>query len=245
MEGQRLVPGPEDAAVCGSEEVVGGWRLRRDGRARIEMSGDRMLLCMGPSEALYYSNAEVSDGGFDRLPHRRGVLEVTARLTGLHHGSAGWGFWNYSMRIDGSYPIWFIYLNAPGPYPLKGLWAQTGNLFTPVTILDPGGIMDRLQRLLARLHLAPVIRLTRLSPSLPGLDPTEPHRYRVEWRDGAARFYVDDRLVASHPARSLEARVDIWIDNAVYLPRRGDPAKVYRHVTMANRAETCLEITGS
>jgi hypothetical protein len=47
---------------------------------------------MGPTEALYYSNAEVSDGEFENLPWVRGVLETRLRFTGLHYGSAGFGF---------------------------------------------------------------------------------------------------------------------------------------------------------
>jgi len=232
--------------VCGEEVASGQWRLRRNGVARIEFRDHVMRLCMGPTEALYYSNAEVSDGGFDELPHSSGVLEVNARLTRLHHGSAGWGFWNYSMRIDMSYPVWFIYLGAPGPYLLHGFFAQTGSVFTPIVLMHRGGserLYFRLVAVLTRLRLPVVpIRITSTKPVMPGLDLTKPHNYRIEWRRGEAKYYIDGELVAKHPAKQLQSRVDIWIDNAVYEPRRGDPARVYRHVTMENREETCLEI---
>ncbi len=245
MAGRSGVPG---SIVFGEEVSSGPWRLRRNGVARIEFRDNVMRLCMGPTEALYYSNAEVSDGGFDYLPHSSGVLEVNARLTRMHFGSAGWGFWNYSMRIDESYPVWFIYLYTPGPYLLKGFFAQTGGLFTPITLYHRGGrekLYYRLVSILSRIGLGFVpIRISPSRPVLPGFDVTRPHNYRVEWRQGVARYYIDGRLVAEHSARQLQARVDIWIDNAVYTPRRGDPARVYRHVTMENRAEACLEIIG-
>ena len=231
----------EPRCGCGEERVVGGWRLRRDGVARIETGPGRVLLCVGPSEALIYSNAEVSDGGFDQLPHSGGVLELRARLSRLHWGSAGWGFWNYSMLVDASNPVWFIYLNAPGPYPLKGLFAQSGRFFRPIRLLG-GGLGDRLRRLLLRLPGAPV-RLVG-GEALPGLELGEPHLYRVEWRPGRAVFSVDGRVVAELPASGGRARVDIWIDNVVYAPLRGDPGRVYRHFTMELREEACLEVLG-
>ena len=229
------------AAECGVEEEVAGWRLRRNGFARIETGAGIARLCMGPSEALYYSNAEISDGGFGELPHRGGVLELKVRLTGLHSGSAGWGFWNYSMRVDRSNPVWFIYLNAPGPYPLKGLFAQSGRYFAPIVLFQPVTLPWLLGRLLP--PLAP-IRIVARSPSRPGLDLASPHVYRVEWRSNRAVFMIDGEEVAVLPAEQTPARVDIWIDNAVFLPRRGDPGMVYRHVTLENTEETCLEVLG-
>jgi hypothetical protein len=32
------------------------------------------------------------------------------------------------------------------------------------------------------------------------------------------------------------------MDNAVFMPFRGDAGKVYRHVTQENRIRTCLEV---
>ncbi len=245
MAGHSSVPG---SIVFGEEVSSGPWRLRRNGVSRIEFRDNIMRLCMGPTEALYYSNAEVSDGGFDYLPHSSGVLEVNARLTGMHFGSAGWGFWNYSMRIDESYPVWFIYLYTPGPYLLKGFFAQTGSLFTPIVLYHRGGYEKLYYRLVALLSAVGLgilpIRIRPRQPVLPSLDVTKPHNYRVEWRQGTARYYIDGKLVAEHEARQLQARVDIWIDNAVYAPKRGDPGLVYRHITMENRGEACLEIIG-
>ncbi len=242
----QLGEGVGASAVAGGivyeeEQRRGRWRLRRNGAARIESEKGVLRLCMGPTEALHYSNAELSDGGFDELPHTQGVLELRARFTRLHYGSAGWGFWNYSMRVDESYPVWFIYLNAPGPYPLKGLFAQVGNKFHPVRLLAP---LTGYYFVLKLFPWAAPIRIASRKPSLQDLDLTEPHLYRVEWRGGKARFTVDGRLVAEMEAKHLPARVDMWIDNAVYQPSRRDPAMVYRHVTMENREEACIEITG-
>jgi len=228
-------------AECGVEEEIGGWRLRRNGYARIETGSGVARLCMGPTEALYYSNAEISDGGFGELPHRGGVLELRVRLTRLHSGSAGWGFWNYSMRVDRSNPVWFIYLNAPGPYPLKGFFAQSGHYFAPIVLYSPVTSLWLLSRVLP--FAAPVRVVTR-RPLRPGLDLTVPHVYRIEWRKGRAVFMVDGERVAELPAEQTPARVDIWIDNAVFTPRRRDPGMVYRHVTLENDTEACLEVLG-
>lgn len=45
---------------------------------------------MGPTEALYYSNAEIADGVFDDLPRRFKNFKARVRLLGNHYGSAGW-----------------------------------------------------------------------------------------------------------------------------------------------------------
>ena len=44
---------------------------------------------MGPTEALYYSNAEISDGDYKNLKWMRRNLEFKARLVRDHYGSAG------------------------------------------------------------------------------------------------------------------------------------------------------------
>jgi len=44
---------------------------------------------MGPTEALYYSNAEIADGLFDDLPWMFKTFEAKVRLIGKHYGSAG------------------------------------------------------------------------------------------------------------------------------------------------------------
>jgi len=44
------------------------------------------------------------------------------------------------------------------------------------------------------------------------------------------------------PFKEERARADVWIDNAVYEIRKGDPAGVYRHATQENRKKAFLEL---
>jgi hypothetical protein len=64
------------------------WGYRRDNFAGFEHEGSVLRLWVGPTEALYYSNAELSDGEFDNLPWVRKTFEAKVRLSGLHYGSA-------------------------------------------------------------------------------------------------------------------------------------------------------------
>jgi hypothetical protein len=214
-------------------------RLRRDGFAAVEIAEGVARLCTGPSEALYYSNAEIADGEFDDLPWEPPVaLEARARMTGLHYGSMGIGFWNHSMILGVSNPVWFIYLKARGRYPLQGFFAQSGTYFSPI---DSWGNL-KLWKLVSTIAkpLAP-INIVSTKPSIPGIDLTEWHTYKVEYLGDNARFTIDGKQVATLPAKPAKTRADAWIDNAVFLPGR-DPGRVYRHVTQEIREKTCLLI---
>ncbi len=216
-----------------------GMRLRRDGFSRIEIRDNMAVLCTGPSEALYYSNAEIADGEFNNLLWKPPVaLEARARVTGLHYGSMGIGFWNHSMVLGVSNPVWFIYLKARGTYPLQGFFAQSATYFAPIA--SWGNLkLWKLASTIAR-PLVP-ISIVSTKPRLPGIDLREWHVYRVEYLESKAVFFVDGEQVASLPAKPTETRADAWIDNAVFLPGR-DPGRVYRHITQENRDETCLLI---
>ena len=227
----------------GFESIGTGWRGRVDGFAGIEARGGVLVLWMGPSEALYYSNAEVSDGGFNDLPWISGDLTVEARLDKQHYGSAGWGFWNYSMVIGESLPVWFIYLRARSPsYPLNGFYVQTGNILTPIKLFGKPPLMLHLG---ARLipWLLPV-KLTSLNPVIQDLDLGDYHVYRVRLDRGVAEYFIDDKQVAKHPLRpgGTRFRIDLWIDNAVFTPLKNDYARVYRHVTHENRSRGSLMV---
>jgi len=220
------------------------WIWRTDGISSIVVSDSILRLCMGPTEALYYSNAEVSDGDFNSLKRSCGVLTIKARFCGdgyPHFGSAGFGFWNYSMRIDLSYPIWFIYLRSVSTrYPLQGFFIQVGEKFLPVTLFRS----LKVYRLLLRLFpfVAP-IKILQDKPLLPDIDLTKWHEYEISWYERFTVFSIDGNVIAEVPTKYRgRARIDIWIDNAVFQPLKNDPAMVYRHVTHENRARTCIEI---
>ncbi len=227
----------------------GAWLWRVDGRARFDMGGSVLKACVGPTEALYYSNAELTDGEFEGLRWVEGVLKVKARFTGLdtHFGSAGFGFWNHSMRVDESFPAWFILLKPYGRYPLQGLFAQLGNVFTPIKLFKP---LSLYKALLTLIPFAAPIRIASSREAAPDLSLSEWVEYAVAWEGGRAEFMVGGDVVAElrvaddvvRRASPLRCRIDLWIDNAVFQPVRGDAGRVFRHVTQEVRRESCVEV---
>ncbi len=224
-------------------EKFGYWEWRIDNFAGFTVENSVLRLWMGPSEALYYSNAEISDGSFDDLPWSFKNLEVKARLEGKHYGSAGFGFWNHTMVIDRCVPIWFIYLRARGKYPLQGFFIQVANVFIPIKLFEGSRLFRTvyyLSKISARLT---GIKVLTPKPVMQDLDLSKWHTYRIEW-DKEVKFYIDGELVGRIPFvwGNVKARVDAWIDNAVYEVRKGDPGFVYRHATQENRYRTWLDI---
>lgn len=216
------------------------WRWRVDNFASIKVRDGILEMCVGPTEALYYSNAEIADGEFDDLPWVRGSMEARLRFTELHYGSAGFGFWNHSMRVDTSYPAWFIYLRAYGPYPLQGLFAQLHNRFQPIMVYAN---LNFYKLALDILPFIAPIRIISAKPVMQDLDLKKWNTYRVEWDGARARYLVNGVEVATI-ASDMRSRVraDIWIDNAVFYPPWRDGGGVYRHVTQENRVKSCLEV---
>ncbi len=200
------------------------WMYRTENSASIELDGEGGLrMCVGPSEALYYSDAEISDGGFEGLRWRGGNAEFKVKFQFDHFGSAGFGFWNYSMVTDLSMPIWFIYLNSRGQVPpLTGILRPGWKKFLPP--LDSQGTRPR--HINSIYHLKALPRLVGVKvlssrPALEGFDVASHHLYKIEWKEGLARFYVDGLEVCSVRDGFLEgkkARLDVWIDNSVFMP---------------------------
>jgi hypothetical protein len=216
------------------------WKWRIDNFASINVKDSILEMSMGPTEALYYSNAEISDGTFDDLPWIRGVFEVKLMFTGLHYGSAGFGFWNHSMRTDLSNPVWFIYLRAAGPYPLQGFFAQMANKFQPIMLFKSVGKYKIALDILP--FLAP-IKINSREPVMQDIDFTKWNVFRVEWFNESSTFYINEVEVAKlRSNRRSRARADIWIDNAVFYPPWRDAGSVFRHITQENRVKTCLKI---
>ncbi len=217
------------------------WRWRTDGFATINIRESILEMCMGPTEALYYSNAEIADGEFNDLPWEYADVEFRVRLCGEHYGSAGWGFWNHSMRVDQSFPIWFIYLRPYGPYPLQGFFAQVGNSFYPIKLFK--GITHYKISLTLLPWVAP-IKILSAKPAAQDLNLTEWNTYGIRWRKGSVTFTINGKETASikTATKGIKGRADVWIDNAVFNPPRKDPGRVFRHVTQENRQKTCLEI---
>ncbi|RLG84750.1 MAG: hypothetical protein DRO40_00190 [Thermoprotei archaeon] len=248
MSGGKNFSGKEDRSMKDSlfddfVEKTSYWHYRTDNYAKIVVKDSVLKLVMGPSEALYYSNAEISDGDFKTLKWIGKNLEFRARLIGEHYGSAGYGFWNYSMVVSESIPIWFIYLRARSEkYPLNGFYVQVGNIFTPVKYFVEPPLIIRLGVKLFK-GLVP-IRFTTLKPVMPDLDLDKWHKYTILWRKDQLEFRIDDKTLSILPAprSKYKYRIDAWIDNAVFTPLKNDYAMVYRHITHENRKESILEI---
>jgi len=222
------------------ESKSGYWRWRVDNYARFEVGGSILRMCMGPTEALYYSNAEIADGVFDDLPWASAEMSIRVRFSSQHFGSAGFGFWNHSMRIDMSFPVWFIYLRAYGSYPLQGFFIQAGNRFQPVSLFRG---VKLYRALLTLLPFAAPIRIDSSKPLAQDLDLTKWHTFGVKVSLGSAEFYIDgSEVYRARLEKNPRLRADVWIDNAVFTPFRGDAGKVFRHVTQENRSESCLEV---
>jgi len=218
------------------------WNYRTDNYARITREESILRLCSGPTEALYYSNAEISDGIFDDLPWEEKTFEAKLRMTGMHFGSAGWGFWNHTMQFDKNMCMWFIHLQSRGPYLLQGFFAQVGRHLYPVRVYRGGIALLSYASRLTLGRLGVVIHSAK--PSMQSLDLLDWHTYKVEWRTTGVRFYIDDKLVANlpPPVKGTKARADIWIDNAVFGYNPRDAGGVYRHLTQENRVQTCIEV---
>ncbi len=217
-----------------------GWRV--DGNAGFELEGSVLKMWMGPTEALYYSNAEIADGEFEELRWVSGTVRVKARLLGHHYGSAGFGFWNHSMRVDESFPAWFIYLRAYGSYPFKGLFMQLGNVFYPVKLKSS---ITTYKIALTLLPFAAPVKIASSKPAKQDLKLDEWNVYEVRWSGRKASFLINGEHLAELETNIKEpkaCRVDVWIDNAVFEPRRGDAGRVFRHVTQENRRRSYLEI---
>lgn len=76
------------------------------------------------------------------------------------------------------------------------------------------------------------------------LNLSEWHKYSILWCRDKIVFKIDGETVSTIPTPKSEYRfrVDVWIDNAVFTPLRGDYARVYRHITHENRVESVLEV---
>ncbi len=219
------------------------WNYRTENFASIDVVDENLKLCVGPSEALYYSDAEISDGGFGSLKWDGGRAEFNVKFSFDHYGSAGFGFWNYSMVTDASVPIWFIYLNSRGKYPLKGFFAQAGRNFCPIFLIEPG-LTFSIISFVSRLFPARVgIKILSSKQALRNFDKGSYHSFGINWKGRVANFYVDGLEVCSIKDGFLEGkktRLDVWIDNSVFMPIKNDPGKVYRHATQEIREKHCL-----
>jgi hypothetical protein len=184
-----------------SEQLSEYWGIRTDhtGTHRIEEGVLKLILPY--AEGKYYSNAEIFTKGrkgdstldYTNLPYKFNTFKIRAKVDPIAKGSFGWGFYTGSAEIKNTKSIWFIHLNTPGWYSLKGLNAQCLN----------GSLLKMLNHPIKNCNLS------------------EWHEYEVKWKEKEAKFYIDDELVceASKNVPSENLKFHAWIDNAVYFPR--------------------------
>lgn len=220
------------------EKKSENWIYRIDNKAGFSTKNSNLVFSMGPTEGdLYYSNAELSDGTFEDLKWQFKRAEFKVKFDFNHYGSAGWGFWNYSMVTDLSMPIWFIYLNSRGKYPLKGFFLQVVNQFYPVKLMGSKGLgaVSMISRLFPKLV---GVNVLSSKPLMQNLDISVPHSYTVDWKENKAGFYIDDKFLIDIPfvyKYDKKARLDVWIDNSVFVQNKNDPSMLYKHSPQENR----------
>ena len=152
-------------------------------------------------------------------------------------GTAGFGFWNYPFSVRGDIlmlpeAIWFFYASPPSNMALVpgipgwGWKAQVVHSMRTeaVAAVLPTAFSTLWGRVTGNTEPASrwMQRLSGASEALLPVPMTEWHTYKLEWREGAATFWVDDTLmlrVPSPPTRPLGFVA--WLDNqyAVATPR--------------------------
>lgn len=152
-------------------------------------------------------------------------------------GTAGFGFWNYPFSVRGDIlflpeAVWFFYASPPSNMALVpnvpgwGWKAQVVHSMRPAALA--ASVPTALSMLWARMsgetqHAARWLQtVSGASEALITADMENWHTYTLEWRQGAARFWVDGIhiLTAPHPpARPLGFVA--WLDNqyAIATPR--------------------------
>ncbi|HIH98805.1 MAG TPA: family 16 glycosylhydrolase [Thermoplasmata archaeon] len=184
-----------------SDQLSEYWSIRKDYTGTHCIEDGVLELTLPYAEGMYYSNAEVFTKGekgkstldHTNLPYKFNTLKIRAKVDPIAKGSFGWGFYTGSAEIKNAKSIWFIHLNTPGWYPMKGFNAQCSN----------GSLLKMSTHRLGEYNLS------------------KWHEYEIRWTERGAEFYIDDELVYknSENVPSGNLKFHAWIDNAVFLPR--------------------------
>jgi hypothetical protein len=208
--------------------------------ARVEkISGEssHYLLSIPAGQGDQYRLAQLDDYAKKprrKFPHTPPVkLDLSARTSSRSiPGTWGFGFWNYPFGMSLGFggtgfrlptlpnTAWFFgaslenYLSFRPPgtnAAANGFLAQSFRSAPFHPLLVPAGLALPFSRRLTRQLLGKVISEggTRLSS-----DPTQWHRYRLDWRERRVSFEVDDSLVFESPVSpNPPLGLVIWIDN--------------------------------
>jgi hypothetical protein len=144
-------------------------------------------------------------------------------------GTWGFGLWNYPFGMSLGYAedgfrlptlpnaVWFFhgsgenYLSFRDDKAAHGFLAQTFRSPAFHSLLIPAGMVLPFSRKLTRRLLTKVIDEDAIRP---GVDVTQWHRYRLEWREDRVSFEVDDVPAFESPVSPRPPLgLVIWIDN--------------------------------
>lgn len=188
-----------------------------------------------------YVNAQVDDYNhlkrqdFKHRPPLRFCFE--AKWQGSPSGTTGIGFWNDPFMMTGwrmptlPQALWFFYepegsklsfLDEPHPSGVKAMVVQAKRWTFIVTgllwfLTWPLCLFSRYRRWMgSALHRSCQILNLPVQNVHHTHSPMQWHRYKIDWREESIEFYVDDRSIAKHPCRMLQAQgLVVWIDNQV------------------------------
>ncbi|MDH5180947.1 MAG: family 16 glycosylhydrolase [Gammaproteobacteria bacterium] len=115
-------------------------------------------------------------------------------------GSRGWGFWNTTLDSGFLQLAWFMEYSVPQAYVQKKKRNRSVVMQT-----------------IGRSENGKSFKICSTVLSKP--DIYDWHTYRIEWRDNAVRYFVDDKLVADHRDIKLDKHLAFhnWVDNRNYV----------------------------
>jgi len=199
----------------------------------ISSSLNHYKLSIPSGKSDHYRVAQLSDYPQlkrSKFPHRPNIsLSLSARISNRSiPGTWGFGLWNdpfgFSLGYGGtpfrlpSLPnaVWFFgasqenhlsFSDKPG----NGFLAQSFHSPFFHVILFAAGIALPFSRILVRKIMSKVVRDTSYAV---GIDPTEWHKYKIEWSAKRVLFEVDDAQVfESFIIPNPPLGLVIWIDN--------------------------------
>ena len=169
--------------------------------------------------------------------HRAATTDSTNESQDILRGTAGFGFWNYPFSVRGDIlmlpeSIWFFYASPPSNMALVpgipgwGWKAQVVHSMRAgaLAAIIPTAFTTLWGRVSGNTKPASrwMQRFSGASEALLPVEMTEWHTYRLEWRESAATFWVDDILVLHVPQPPTRPLGFVaWLDNqyAVATPR--------------------------
>jgi hypothetical protein len=192
----------------------------------------RLIIPAGPAN--HYRLAQLDD--YAKLPRGRFPLRPPASLSlsartssaGIP-GTWGFGFWNHPFGLSLGFggtglhlptlpnAVWFFgasqenYLSFRDDKPAHGFLAQVFRSPHFHPLLIPAGLAlpfyrKTARRLISRVVAEDGVRL--------GVDVTQWHRYRLEWREDGVSFEVDGAQVFRSPVAPRPPLGSvIWVDN--------------------------------